>query len=72
MLAYWTGGGAPKDTQTMTIGAETPEELRERAIEWIDAHIFDKPPRGIHPPARPMAMWPALEDFEEDLTDAAA
>ena len=69
MLTLWEGGGAPKDSRTQTY-AGTPEHVRERAIEWLDAHLFST--TAVHISDVPLGLWPMLEDFEEDLTDAAA
>jgi hypothetical protein len=81
MLTFWEGGGAPKDAQTMTY-AGSPEFVREQAIGWLDAHLGfvihpDAPDvtvrdGAVHITDVPLVLWPMLEDFEEDLTDAAA
>lgn len=85
MLTHWVGGGAPNDrAYTITLGAFTDEDLRQRVVDWLTNRLGLEPmtacdheeaapePAAVPISDVPLGLWPMLEDFEEDLTDAAA
>lgn len=85
MLTHWVGGGMPNGrAYTITLGAFTDEDLRQRVVDWLTNRLGLEPlttydPQGAPIPSVtvpisdvPLGLWPMLEDFEEDLTDAAA
>ena len=70
MLVGWEGGGSPHDTDTVTYSGD-PAYVKERALAWIERWAADEP-AAVPISDVPLGLWPMLEDFEEDLTDAAA
>ena len=70
MLTFWEGGGAPHDSKVQTY-AGTPEHVRERAIEWLDAHLFSTTAEPTFDPLPTMGLWADPSDWEDNV-DAAA
>lgn len=67
---YWTGGGMPPvGASGQTIGAFSLDELMERVAEKLGRRTSGLPVVAITDV--PIALWPSLEDFEEDMGDAA-